>query len=128
MMFRLNYVALIQNLQDHSNVLIIGFILTNLLFNIIANACFKVSAESTSWRSFLTWQVIGNLAGFITVLTLTGLLRYIPLSVAFPITTGLMVIGVQIVGSWLLFGEVISLQRWVGTALVVAGIVFLSSR
>jgi multidrug transporter EmrE-like cation transporter len=127
-MFRVDYQAFLQNLQDHSNVLVIGFILTNLLFNIIANASFKVSAESSSWRSFLTWQVIGNLAGFITVLTLTALLRYIPLSVAFPITTGLMVIGVQVVGGWLLFGEAISIQRWIGTVLVIAGIVFLTSR
>jgi multidrug transporter EmrE-like cation transporter len=127
-MIRLNYEALLQSLQDHSNILIIGFILVNLIFNIIANASFKVSAESSNWRSFLTWQVIGNLAGFVTVLTLTTLLCYIPLSVAFPITAGLMVIGVQVVGSWLFFGEPIPAQRWLGTVLVIAGIVFLTSR
>ena len=67
----------------------------NLLFNVVANASFKVSATSPNWRSFVTWQVIGNLAGFVTVLTLTGLLRFIPLHVAYPVTVGLAVIGVQ---------------------------------
>jgi multidrug transporter EmrE-like cation transporter len=38
-----------------------------------------------------------------------------------------MVIGVQVIASRLLFGEPISLQRWIGTVLVVAGIVFLTS-
>jgi len=126
-MFRLNYEAVIQVFQDHSRALIIIFILTNLLFNIIANSSFKLSADSTNWRGFWSWQVVGNLAGLVTVITLTGLLRYIPLSVAFPLTTGLMVIGVQVVASRLLFGETISVHRWIGTVLVVAGIVFLTS-
>ena len=68
----------------------------NLLFNVLANASFKVSADSRTWREFLLWQVVGNLAGLVTVLTLTGLLRHMPLHVAFPLTTGLAVIGVQV--------------------------------
>ena len=58
----------------------------NLLFNIIANASFKMSAINFNWRGFLAWQVVGNLAGFITVLMLTGLLRLVPLHVAYPVT------------------------------------------
>ena len=127
-MFRSNLATFLDVFQDHTRVLIIIFILTNLLFNVISNASFKYSADSTNWRGFWTWQVVGNLAGLVTVIILTGLLRYIPLSVAFPLTTGLMVIGVQVIASRLLFGESISIQRWIGTALVVAGIVFLTSR
>lgn len=100
----------------------------NLVFNIVANASFKVSASSTQWRSFLLWQVIGNLAGFITVLTLTALLRYIPLSVAYPVTVGLAVIGVQVVGALILFRETISFMQWVGTLLVVIGILLIGGR
>lgn len=125
---RMNPEALLPELSGRANILIATFILVNLVFNIVANASFKLSAESPNWRGFLTWQVIGNLAGFITVLTLTGLLRYIPLSLAFPLTTGLMVIGVQVVASHWLFGEGISSGRWVGTILVVIGIWFLSVR
>ncbi|MGC8780949.1 MAG: SMR family transporter [Anaerolineae bacterium] len=98
----------------------------NLLFNIIANASFKLSATSAEWRSFLAWQVIGNLAGFITVLTLTGLLRYLPLHVAYPVTAGLAVIGVQVVAARWLFGEAISSGQWLGTLFVIIGIVLVS--
>jgi len=98
----------------------------NLFFNILANAGFKLSAASSGWRGFLGWQVVGNLAGFITVLTLTGLLRYLPLHVAYPITAGLAVIGVQVVAARWLFGEAISSGQWLGTLLVAIGIVLVS--
>jgi len=100
----------------------LALVLGNLLFNVVANAAFKVSALSPSWRGFLTWQVVGNLAGFITVLTLTGLLRYIPLHTAFTVTTGLAVIGVQIAASAWLFRESISRADWIGAILIVLGI------
>ncbi len=99
---------------------------SNLFFNILANAGFKLSAASSGWRGFLAWQVVGNLAGFITVLTLTGLLRYLPLHVAYPITAGLAVIGVQVVAARWLFGEAISSGQWLGTLLVAIGIVLVS--
>jgi len=98
----------------------------NLLFNIVANASFKLSATSTGWRGFLAWQVIGNLAGLVTVLTLTGLLRFLPLHVAYPITAGLAVTGVQVMAARWLFGEAISSGQWLGTLLVVIGIVLVS--
>jgi len=111
-----------------TNGLTLALVGLNLLFNIVANASFKYSADSPNWRGFLLWQVVGNLAGLVTVLTLTGLLRYMPLNVAFPVTTGLMVIGVQVLAAGWLFGETISLSRWLGTLLVVSGIVLLSRR
>jgi len=95
---------------------------TNLIFNILANASFKVSAISPTWRGFLGWQVVGNLTGFATVLTLTGLLRHYPLHVAYPVTAGLAVIGVQVLGARFLFHEPISSVHWPGTGLVVIGI------
>jgi multidrug transporter EmrE-like cation transporter len=109
-----------------NNSLVLALTLTNLLFNIAANASFKVSAESDNIHGFITWQVLGNLAGFITVITLIVLLRYIPLHVAFPLTTGLAVIGVQMVSGRLFFGESISYSDWLGTLLVIVGIFFLT--
>lgn len=100
----------------------------NLLFNIIANASFKLSATSPHWRGFLAWQVAGNLAGFITVLTLTWLLRLVPLHVAYPVTAGLAVAGVQVVAARWLFGETISSGQWLGTLLVITGIVLIGRR
>ncbi len=99
-----------------------GLLSLNLLFNILANASFKISALSPSWRGILTWQVVGNLAGFITVLTLTGLLRHMPLSVAFPVTTGLSIIGVQMIAAHFYFHESISTAQWLGTLLITIGV------
>ncbi len=107
---------------------ILALVSTNLVFNVMANASFKVSASSSTWRGFLSWQVVGNLAGFVTVLTLTGLLRYIPLRVAYPVTTGLAVLGVQVLAARLLFQEPITAAQWLGTLLIAAGIVLITTR
>jgi multidrug transporter EmrE-like cation transporter len=48
-----------------------------------------------------------------------------PLHVIFPLTTGLAVIGVQVVAAKMLFGETISHAQWWGTLLIVAGVVLL---
>lgn len=110
----------------HFNSMVLALGLANLLFNIVANSSFKMSASSSSLRGFIAWQVVGNLAGFITVLTLTGLLRYLPLHVAYPATTGLAIVGVTLVSGRLLFGETVGAGDWLGALLVVLGIFFLS--
>ena len=99
----------------------------NLIFSIVANAAFRISSRSASWGDVLTWQVLGNLAGFVTVITLTGLLRYMPLSAAFPLTTGMSILGVQIVAAQYLFHESISSVQWAGALLIGVGI-FLVQR
>jgi multidrug transporter EmrE-like cation transporter len=125
-MYRTQIQSILSNISTRAYVLILMLVLGNLIFTVVANASFKVSAQSTNWRNFLLWQVIGNLAGLVTVITLTWLLRYQPLSVAFPLTTGLGVIGVQIIASWWWFGEEISPGRWLGAILIILGIIFLS--
>lgn len=117
-----------QTLQSHTNVQVAGLIGCNLLFNIIANSSFKMSAASPNWRGFLAWQVAGNLAGFAAVLTLTGLLKFLPLHVAYPVTVGLAILGVQVVGAALLFHEPIAARQWAGTLLVVLGIFLIGGR
>jgi multidrug transporter EmrE-like cation transporter len=105
--------------------LILGLFAVNLVFNILGNASFKLSALANNWKGLVGWQIVGNLAGFVTVLALTGLLKYLPLHVAQPICQGLAIIGVQIVASWLFFHESISTTQWVGMLLIVAGIVLI---
>ncbi len=125
-MYRAQIQSLLTSTSARAYTLILALVLINLAFTIVANASFKVSSNSPNWRNFLFWQVIGNLAGLVTVITLTWLLRYQPLSVAFPLTTGLGVIGVQIVASGWMFHEIISPQRWLGSILIILGIAFLS--
>jgi multidrug transporter EmrE-like cation transporter len=102
-----------------------GLLVLNLAFNILGNASFKLSALAENWKGLVGWQVIGNLAGFITVLTLTGLLKYLPLHVAQPMVQGLAILGVQILAARLFFHETISLTQWIGMVVIIAGIVLI---
>ena len=108
--------------QQNRNAGIAVFLVINVTMNIAASASFKMSAGGADWRAFTIWQIAGNLAGFITVLALTALLRYLPVSVAVPATMGLSIIGVQIVTAALFFHEKITLTQWLGTSLIIAGI------
>ncbi len=101
-------------------VLVVG----NLVFSVLANIGFKISAFG-SWRNFLTWQIMGNLSGLAGVLTFTGLLRLWPLHVAYPITTGLGVIGVEVFAAKLLFKEQIGMFQWLGGLLIAVGIILI---
>ncbi len=127
-MIRMAFRTSVEAFSTHYSLMAVVLIGGNMLFNILANTSFKYSAMSQSWRGFLTWQVLGNLAGLITVITLTFLLRSVPLNVAFPITTGLAVIGVQVIAARLLFHESISPAQWLGTLFIVIGIVLISGR
>jgi multidrug transporter EmrE-like cation transporter len=117
-----------QGLTSRSGILVVALILGNLFFNILANTGFKLSANSASWRGFLAWQVVGNLSGFIAVLNLTGAMRFIPLHVAYPISAGLTVIGVQLFAARLLLHEAVTPAQWLGTLFVVVGIVLIGGR
>ena len=99
----------------------------NVAFSIAANAAFRISARSATWGDVLVWQVLGNLAGLVTVVSLTGLLRYMPLNVAFPVTTGISILGVQLVAARWLFQEPINPLQWAGAVLIGVGI-FLVQR
>jgi len=109
-------------------VILIVLLASNVLFQVIGNSGFKLSASSGDARGFWTWQVVGNLAGLASVITITVMLRFLPLSVVFPVTTGLTVIGIQVVAAGFLFRESISPVQWLGTLLVVVGISLIGSR
>jgi len=57
-----------------------------------------------------------------------ALRRFLPLHVAFTITTGLAVVGVQVVASVVLFHEMITPSQWLGTLLVIVGIGLIGLR
>jgi len=107
---------------ESASAMILVLIIVNLAFNVLSNASFRLSAMSENWRGMLSWQVVGNLAGLVTVITLTWLLKYMPLSIAFPLTTGLTVLGVQMIAASWIFNEPISQHQWLGTLAVVVGI------
>jgi multidrug transporter EmrE-like cation transporter len=102
-------------------------LLADVLANIGAHISLKRSAARKGLKLFLLWQVLGNLAGFAGVLAYTALMRGgMSLHVAYPLTEGLTAVGVQIVGGMIVFREKISAVTWVGTGLILSGIVLFS--
>ncbi len=105
---------------------IVGLILSNLIFTVASNIGFKLSADSAGWQSFLWWQVVGNTAGFLSVITFTVLLRMISLHVAWAVTAGLGFALVEVIGAHLFFQEAITSWQWFGVALITGGIFIVS--
>jgi multidrug transporter EmrE-like cation transporter len=102
-------------------------LLADVCANTGAHVCLKLSAARRGVKLFLLWQVIGNLAGFVGVLAYTALMRGgLSLHVAYPLTEGLAAVGVQLVGGMVVFRERISPVMWVGTGLILSGIVVFS--
>jgi multidrug transporter EmrE-like cation transporter len=101
------------------------FLFLNCAFATTANILLKHSAIAVSMPAFIAFQIAGNLIGFAGILAYTGLLRKLPLHVAFPLTQGLAAIGILVFGSVLIFREAFSVKEGVGCALVIAGIVLI---
>lgn len=108
--------------------LIIVLVFVNMSFSTLSNMGFKLSAGKDTFWGFWSWQIVGNLAGFVAVLAFTRLLRYLPLHIAFPLTQGLAVVAVQLLAAQILFREEIRPLQWLGTTLVAAGIVLIGAR
>ena len=102
-----------------------GFLLSYLVFVTSANIFLKLSADALHTGPFLLLLAAGNLAGFAGVLAYTGLLRTLPLHVAFPLSRGLVVLGVQIVGALIVFHESFRVTEIAGAVLVAAGVILV---
>ncbi len=95
------------------------------LFVTASNVFLKLAAEAHQAWAFLAMFAAGNLAGFVGILAYTGLLRTLPLHVAFPLSRGLVVLGVQLLASVVFFRERFTLREAGGVALVTAGIILV---
>jgi len=85
-------------------------------------------SESWSWTgitglaSSLVW--LGILFVIVSFLSWLYVLKYIPLSIAFPLSR---VVDVLVpLSCWLILGEHISARRWLGIALVVIGLAIVA--
>jgi multidrug transporter EmrE-like cation transporter len=105
---------------------ILGLTVLNLIFQVISNIGFKLSADSTGWQDFLGWQVVANVTGFLSVIAFTFLLRLISLHVAFALTVGFGFALVQVLGARFVFHEAITSSQWFGVALITVGIIIVS--
>ena len=102
--------------------LAVAFVIGNLAGILSSNVLLKLSAQARDVRSFLGYQIAGNLTGFLGVLCFTGLMRYVPLRLGYGLTAGLGFILVQVVGARMFVPETISPPQWLGVALAVLGI------
>jgi len=71
--------------------------------------------------SLVWWAILLILASFLSWL---HVLKYIPLSIAFPLSR---VVDVLVpLGCWVFLGELISIRRWCGIALVIVGLAIVA--
>ena len=77
-------------------------------------------------QGFVWWQVVGNLAGFLSVIAFTFVLRLISLHLAFAVTAAFGVALVQVLGAHFLFHETSTSWQWFGVALITSGIFIVS--
>ena len=102
-------------------LLIVG----NLGFLVLSNVGFKWSALSQDLWGFVRGQVVGNLAGFINVVTLTFLIREISLYRANAVNFGVGFLLVEVLVAGVLFREPLGLGQWLGTLLVFGGVLMI---
>ena len=76
----------------------------------------------TGLGSIYVWIAIGFV--ILSLITWLYVLRYLPLSIAFPISQSVHVLVP--LGSWLVLGENIVTLRWVGIALVSLGLAIVA--
>jgi multidrug transporter EmrE-like cation transporter len=104
------------------------FILGHTAMNVLSNIFYKRSAMVKGVARFGLWQIIAGTFSFIGVISYTFSLKYLPVSIAFPVTQGLAVIAVTIIGASLVYKEKIRGRYWLGVALITLGILFVSIR
>ena len=92
-----------------------------------ANVALTFSAHAQGATAFLALQAAGNIAGFLGILAYTGLLTTMPLHVAFPVSRGVAVIGVQVIASILVFHERFRPTEIAGTLAVAAGVLLVGT-
>jgi len=104
-----------------------ALLLCYFLFATGSNVLLKLSADARETWVILPMFAVGNLAGFAAVLAYTGLLRTLPLHVAFPLSRGLGVLGVQLLAALVYFHEAFTAREAVAVALVTAGIILVGA-
>ena len=98
-----------------------------IAFTVIANLLLKTGAVmgreagGAWWAQFLNWRIVAGLGSFgMAGLLYTVVLRWLPLNVAQSFTAAQFV--VTILASAVVLSEPITAARWIGIALIAAGI------
>jgi multidrug transporter EmrE-like cation transporter len=101
-------------------------VLANIISNLVLKSFTLTIPAQLEWRGALSLLAnpllwLGLVMTGIIFVTYVFAIRTLPLSIAYPIATGLAAVGITLVGCKV-FGEPISLETIAGIALVIAGI------
>ncbi len=78
-------------------------------------------------EALLGWQFAAGFALYVAGFGMwLAILRLYPLSYAFPLASGALVVGTQLVG-WLLLGETLALHRMIGVGFILLGLISLAA-
>jgi drug/metabolite transporter (DMT)-like permease len=98
-----------------------------IAFTVIANLLLKTGAVmgreagGAWWAQLLNWRIVAGLGSFgVAGLLYTVVLRWLPLNVAQSFTAAQFVVTI-LASAWVL-SEPITAARWIGIALIAAGI------
>ncbi len=108
------------------NLIPVFFILGHTAMNVISNILYKKSVMVKGIARFGLWQIIAGTFSFVGVLSYTFSLKSLPVSIAFPVTQGLAVVGVTIIGAMLVYKEKIQRIQWLAMVLITIGILLVS--
>jgi drug/metabolite transporter (DMT)-like permease len=110
----------------------------NCILMTVAEICLQLGAKEASQVDLPKWLAWTGLREFISAWTIAGVvvyicafanwlyvLRWVPLSVAYPITSATQVLIA--IAAWIFLHEHISLLRWVAILLISGGIVLSSN-
>ena len=99
-----------------------------LLLKIGAVETAEIAGQSWAWTGlsglFSGYVWVAIVFVIFSLITWLYVLRYVPLSIAFPISQ--VVHALIPLGSWVILGESISTLRWGGIALVLAGLAVMA--
>ncbi len=104
-----------------------ALVLCYFLFVTASNVFLKLAADGRETATVVLTFAAGNAVGFVGVLAYTGLLRRLPLHIAFPLSRGLVVLGVQFLAALVFFHERFTLKEAGGVVLVTAGIILVGA-
>jgi drug/metabolite transporter (DMT)-like permease len=102
---------------------------SELLLKKGATATASIAAPSwLSWTGIMTlgsgWVLFGIAVYILAFLNWLYVLRWMPLTIAYPVTSAVYVLIA--LGAWFFLGERIGGLRWAGIVLITAGVVFCS--
>jgi len=98
--------------------------LADLASFVLTNVAFKIAAAGH--KAALAWWIAGNLFGLANSISITLLLRQLPLSFVSALTYGAGFALTQVGAAYLLFHEQVSPWQVAGMLLVIVGVLFIS--